>query len=101
MIREQRGVYVAPHTIDGCPFLYAIKRNGDRLPRIVVLRPDVDRGAAVEYLTAQLDRHDPGPRLVVEAAAAPALPPPPESATAYAMRIAQQVQKTRPIRRIS
>lgn len=94
---EGRGVYLAHYTIEGFPVLYAMKRNGDRLPRVVVLRPMVDRAAATAWLRAQLDQHDPGPRLVVEK---PAVPPPPESSTAYAMRIARKVQIAGTVRRI-
>lgn len=90
--REARGVYYAPHTIDGFRVLYAVKRNGDRLPRVVVLRPMVDEAAAVAWLEQQLDKHDPGPRLVLDRPAPP-LPPPPESNLSYTMRRAQQYSR--------
>lgn len=54
-----RGVLRARWTIDGYPVLYALKANGDRLKKIVVLREGVSEERAYRWLNELLDRLDP------------------------------------------
>ena len=58
-----RGVYRAPYRIDGCPVLYAVTSAGERLKKIVVLRPGVSEERAVRWFEEILDRVDPRPQL--------------------------------------
>lgn len=63
---ERRGIYWAKHRIDGYPVLYAVKSNGDRLPKVVVLRPGRTALQAAAWLQAKLDLEDPPrPRLTL------------------------------------
>lgn len=66
MALAKRGVFKAWYRIDGHEVLYAVKANGDRLEKIVVLRPGVSEARAYTWLGQVLDRVDP-----------PAPPPPP------------------------
>jgi hypothetical protein len=99
---EERGVYKAAHRYhDGNEYLYAIRRDGTRLKKIIVLLPGVSEPRAVAWLEQLLDREDPpGPRLVVAApiAAAPQPKPPEfiEHAITAALRRAKKVAQRRP-----
>jgi hypothetical protein len=91
---EPRGVYEYDHTIDGCPAYYAVKENGDRLEKIVVVRHG-RVAEAVAWLWRKLDAEDPpGPklRLVTDSPPAPARP--------RAMTYAEIEQIDDPIRRM-
>jgi hypothetical protein len=101
-VRDERGVYKAAHRYhDGNEYLYAVRRDGTRLKKIVVLLPGVSEPRAVAWLEQLLDREDPpGPRLVV---AAPTVvtpqPKPPEfieHAITAALRRAKKVARRRP-----
>lgn len=59
--RYRRGIYRAKYTIDGYGVLFGIKSNGDRLRKIIVLRPGVPEARAANWLQQVLDRVDPLP----------------------------------------
>lgn len=104
MPKEERGVYYARHTIDGCQVLYAVKSDGDRLPKVIVLRPMIDRAAAEDHMWRQLDRLDPvAPRLalVLVQRNTPEPEGPPISSTAFAMARARRYQQQGILRRLS
>ncbi|NUO65332.1 MAG: hypothetical protein HOQ12_01840 [Gemmatimonadaceae bacterium] len=60
-VREtlERGVYRAPYQMNGCGVLFAVTSRGERLQKIVVLRPGVSEARAMRWLEEVLDRVDP------------------------------------------
>lgn len=56
---EARGIYTAWYRIDGCEVLYAVTSAGERLKKIIVLRPGVSEERAIRWLEDMLDRVDP------------------------------------------
>ncbi|NUO62682.1 MAG: hypothetical protein HOQ34_03825 [Gemmatimonadaceae bacterium] len=70
---EARGVYVADWTMDGHRVLYAVTSAGERLKKLIVLRPGVSEERAVRWFEEVLDRVDP-PRPVLRLV--PPSPPP-------------------------
>lgn len=68
---EGRGIYLARwKTRDGCRVVYCVDSHGTKL-RHVALRGTVTLEAAIEVLTATLDRDDPVPQLRLVRADAP------------------------------
>lgn len=55
----ERGVYKACYRMDGCEVLYAITSAGERLRKIVLLRPGVSETRAYLWLNDVLNRVDP------------------------------------------
>lgn len=59
----ERGVYRARWTLEGCPVLYAVDEQREKVGEIIV-RPDVSEEGAYRQLWRLLDEQDPPrPRL--------------------------------------
>ena len=61
----ERGVWLAPTRLDGCPILVAVDSCGNERKRVKLL-PEIDEERAVRWLEQLLDRVDPPrPRLTL------------------------------------
>jgi hypothetical protein len=63
---EERGVYWAPYKKRGCPVLFAVKRNGERLSPVLLVQPDTNPDDAIDWLWKKLEREDPDPRQLLK-----------------------------------